>query len=117
MASLTLYFIKNSNCEEVRHIVVSYDEDTRKKGYLIKLTHTGRFCKNDVILIKFTNAADIRVTIFGNVIIINVIKVNVIKINVIKVNAILNIISYNYIDVIIKMERISREKKISRTIL
>ena len=37
-----------------------------KKGNLIKLTHTGRFCKNDVILIKFTNAADIRVTIFRN---------------------------------------------------
>ena len=39
---------------------------TRKKGNLIKLTHTGRFCKNDIIRIKFTNAADIRVTIFGN---------------------------------------------------
>ena len=35
------------------------------------------------------------------------------KINVIKINVILNIISYNYIDVITKMERISREKKIS----
>ena len=58
--------IINSNCEEVRPGVVSYDEDTRKKVYLIKLTHTGRFCKNDVILFKFTNAADIRVTIFGN---------------------------------------------------
>ena len=46
--------------------VISYDEDTRKKWNLIKLTHTGRFCKNDIILIKFTNAADIRVTIFGN---------------------------------------------------
>ena len=42
---------------------LSYDEDTRKKGNLIKFTHTGRFCKNDV---KFTNATDIRVTIFGN---------------------------------------------------
>ena len=66
VASLTVNFIKNSNCEEVRPGVVSYDENTRKKGYLIKLTHTGRFCKNDLILIKFTNAADIRVTIFGN---------------------------------------------------
>ena len=66
VASLTVNFIKNSNCEEVRPGVVSYDEDTRKKGYLIKLTHTGRFCKNDVILTKFSNAADIRVTIFGN---------------------------------------------------
>ena len=66
VASLTVNFIKNSNCEEVGPGVVSYDEDTRKKGYLIKLTYTGRFCKNDIILIKFTNAADIRVTIFGN---------------------------------------------------
>ena len=37
---------------------ISYGEDTRKKGNLIKLTHT-----DDIILIKFTNAADIRVTI------------------------------------------------------
>ena len=66
MASLTVNFIKNINCEEVRPGVVSYDEDTRQKRYLIKLTHTGRFCKNDIILIKLTNAADIRVTIFGN---------------------------------------------------
>ena len=68
MASLTVRFIKNSNsdCEEVRPGVISYDEDTRKKGNLIKLTYTGRFCKNDVILIKFTNATDIRVNIFGN---------------------------------------------------
>ena len=50
----------------MRPSVVSYDEDTRKKENLIKLTHTGRFCNNDVILTKFTNAADIRVTIFGN---------------------------------------------------
>ena len=68
VASLTVIFVKNSNsdCGEIRPGVVSYDEDTRKKGNLIKLTHTGRFCKNDIILIKFTNAADIRVTIFGN---------------------------------------------------
>ena len=68
VASLTVNFVKNSNsyCGEVRPGAVSYDEDTRKKGYLIKLTHAGRFCKNDIILIKFTNAADIRVTIFGN---------------------------------------------------
>ena len=66
VASLTVNSIKNSNCEEVRPGVVPYDEDTRKMGYLIKLTHTGRFCKNDIILIKFTNAADIRVTIFRN---------------------------------------------------
>ena len=65
-ASLTVNFVKNSNsdCGEVRPGVISYDEDTRKKVHLIKLTHSGRFCKNDVILIKFTNAADIRVTIF-----------------------------------------------------
>ena len=30
-------------------------------GHLIKLSHSVRFCKNDVILIKFKNAADIRV--------------------------------------------------------
>ena len=68
VASLTVYFVKNGNsdCGEVRPGVISYDEDTRKKGNLIKLTHTGRFCKNDVILIKFTNATDIRVTICGN---------------------------------------------------
>ena len=65
VASLTVNFVKNNNCEKVRPGIVSYDEDTRKKGYLIKLTHTRRFCKNDVILIKFTNAADIRVTTFG----------------------------------------------------
>ena len=67
-ASLTVNFVKNSNsdCWEVRPSVVSYAEDTRKKGKLIKLTHTGRFCRNDIILIKFTHAADIRVTIFGN---------------------------------------------------
>ena len=68
LASLTVNFVKNSNsdCGEVGPGVISYDEDTRKKGNLIKLTHTERFCKNEVILIKFTNAADIRVTIFGN---------------------------------------------------
>ena len=66
VTSLTVNFVKNSNCEEVRPGVISYDEDTRKKGNLIKFTHTGRFCKNDIILIKFTNAADIRITIFGN---------------------------------------------------
>ena len=66
VASLTVNFIKNSICEEVCPGVVSYDEDTRKKGYLIKLTHAGRFCKNDIILINFINAGDIRVTIFGN---------------------------------------------------
>ena len=64
-ASLSVHSVKNG-CEEVRPGVVSYEEDTRKKGYLIKLTHTGRFCKNDIILIKFTNVTDIRVTIFGN---------------------------------------------------
>ena len=48
-----------------------------------------------------------------NVIKININKINGIKVNVIKVNVILNIISYNYIDVITKMERINREKKIS----
>ena len=66
MASLTVNFVTNSNsdCGEVRLGVISYDKDTRKKGNLIKLTHTGRFCKNDII--KFTNAVDIRVTIFGN---------------------------------------------------
>ena len=68
VASLTVNFVKNSNsdCGEVRLGVVSYDEDTRKMGHLIKLTHAGRFCKNDIIFIKFTNTADIRVTIFGN---------------------------------------------------
>ena len=68
MASLTVNFVKksNSDCGEVRPGVISYDEDTRKKVNLIKLIHTGRFSKNDIILIKFTNAADIRVTIFGN---------------------------------------------------
>ena len=68
VASLTENFVKNSNsdCGEVRPGVISYDEDTRKKGYLIKLTHAGRFCKNDIILIKFTYVTDIRVTIFGN---------------------------------------------------
>ena len=68
MASLKVNFVKycNSDCGEERPGVISYDEDTRKKGNLIKLTHTRRFCKNYIILIKFTNAADIRVTIFGN---------------------------------------------------
>ena len=66
VASLTINFTKNSNCEDVRSSVVSYDEDTRKKGYLKKLTHTGRFSKNDIILIKFNNAADIWVTVFRN---------------------------------------------------
>ena len=68
VASLTVNFVINSkrDCGEVRPGVISYDEDTRKKGTLIKLSHSGRFCKNDVILIKFTNATDIRVTIFGN---------------------------------------------------
>ena len=65
VASLTVNFVKNINCEEVRPGVTSYDEDTRKKGNLIKLTYTGRFCKNDITLIKFTNATDIRVTILG----------------------------------------------------
>ena len=47
VASLTVNFVKNSNsdCWEVCPGVISYDEDTRKKGNLIKLTHTGRFCK------------------------------------------------------------------------
>ena len=64
-ASLSVHSVKNGS-GEVRPGVVSYDEDTRKKGHLIKLTHARRFCKNDIMLIKFTNAADIRVTIFGN---------------------------------------------------
>ena len=51
VAPLTVNFIKNSNCEEVRPGVISYDENTREKRNLIKLAHTGRFCKNDVILI------------------------------------------------------------------
>ena len=55
VASLTVNFVKNSDCREVRPGVVSYDEDTGKKGYLIKLTHAGKFCKNDIILIRFTN--------------------------------------------------------------
>ena len=63
--SLSVHSVKNGT-GEVRHGVISYEEDTRKNGYLIKLTHTGRFCKNDIILIKFTNVIDIRVTIFGN---------------------------------------------------
>ena len=65
---MTVNFVKKSNseCGEVRPGVIFYDEVTRKKGHLIKLSHSGRFCKNDVILIKFKNAADIRVTIFGN---------------------------------------------------
>ena len=64
-ASLSVHFVKHGS-EEVCLRVVSYEEDTRKKGYLIKLTHIGRFCKNDIILIKFTNVTDIRVPIFGN---------------------------------------------------
>ena len=64
-ASLSVHSVKNGS-GEVRPGVVSYDEDTRKKGHLIKLTHAGRFCKNYIILVKFTNAIDIRVTIFGN---------------------------------------------------
>ena len=38
VASLTVNFVKNSNsdCEEARPGVISYDEDTRKKGNLIK---------------------------------------------------------------------------------
>ena len=56
VASLTV------NCEEVCPGVVSYDEDTRKKGYLIKLTHTGRFCKNYIILISNSQMS----LIFGN---------------------------------------------------
>ena len=68
MASLTVNFVKKSNSDygEVRPGVISYDEDTRKMGNLIKLTHTGRFCKNDFILIKFTNVTEIRITINGN---------------------------------------------------
>ena len=52
VASLTVNFVKNSNsdCGEVCPGVISYDEDTRKKGNLIILTHIGIFCKNDVIL-------------------------------------------------------------------
>ena len=43
VASLTRNFVKNSNSDsgEVRPGVISYGEDTRKKGNLIKLTHTG----------------------------------------------------------------------------
>ena len=64
-ASLSVHSVKNGS-GELHPGVLSYDEDTRKKGHLIKLSHAGRFCKNDIILIKFTNAADIRITIFGN---------------------------------------------------
>ena len=64
-ASLSVHSVKNGY-EEVRPGVVFYEEDTRKKGYLIKLTHTGRFCKNNIILNKFTNITDIWVTVFGN---------------------------------------------------
>ena len=64
-ASLSVHSVKNGS-GEVRPGVVSYDEDRRKKGHLIKLTHAGSFCKNYIIHFKFTNAADIRVTIFGH---------------------------------------------------
>ena len=64
-ASLSVHSVKTGS-GELRPGVVSYEQDTRKKGNLIKLTHTGRFCKSDFILIKFSNAADIRITIFGN---------------------------------------------------
>ena len=68
VVSLTVNFVKksNSDCGEVCPCVISYDEDTRKMGNLIKLTHTGRLCKNGIILIKFINATDIRATIYGN---------------------------------------------------
>ena len=64
-ASLSVHSVKKG-CDEVCPGVVSYEEDIRKQGYLIKLTHTGRFCKNNIIIIKFTNVTDIRVTISGN---------------------------------------------------
>ena len=62
---MSVHSVKNGS-GELHPGVISYDEDTRKKGHSIKLTHAGRFCKNDTILIKVTNAADIRVTMFGN---------------------------------------------------
>ena len=69
-AYLAVNVVENSDCGEVHACVASnvtsYDEDTRKKGNLIKLSHTGRFCKNYIIHIQFIYAADIRVTIFGN---------------------------------------------------
>ena len=37
VASLTVNFVKNSNCEEVRPGVISYDEDTSKKGEFNKV--------------------------------------------------------------------------------
>ena len=43
--SLSVHSVKNGS-DEVRPGVVSYEEDTRKKGYLIKLTHTGFFFLN-----------------------------------------------------------------------
>ena len=64
-ASLPVHSVKNGS-GELHPGVVFNDEDPRKKGNLIKLTHAGRFCKNHTILIKFTTAADIGVTIFGN---------------------------------------------------
>ena len=63
--SLIVNFVTNTIvgwCALVSYLMMK----TRKKGHLIKLTHTGRFFKNDIILIKFTNAADIRLSIFGN---------------------------------------------------
>ena len=65
--SLSVHSVKKGSNDwlDVVPNVASYDEDTRKRGNLIKLTHTGRYCKNDIIVIRFTNAADIRVTLFG----------------------------------------------------
>ena len=65
-ASLSEHSVKNGSGELHNGGVISNDEDTRKKGHLIKLTPAGTFCNNNIILIKFTNAVDIRVTIFGN---------------------------------------------------
>ena len=64
-ASLSVHSVKMvvGRCALVSYLMMKTQE---KKGHLIKLTHARRFCKNDIMLIKFTNAADIRVTIFGN---------------------------------------------------
>ena len=84
---MTVNFVKNSNsdCGEVRPGVISYDEDTRKKGHLM----LEDFVKMILYLSNSQMPLIFEKLYLGiNVIKVNVIKINVIKINVIKINVI-----------------------------
>ena len=45
-----------------------YIERSSRRNFPIKITYSGKFNKNDIIFIEFTNVRDIQLIIYGNII-------------------------------------------------